>query len=206
MDPSLCRALGPLWLLGFSGPEPPDAFLRLLERYRPQSIILFRDNLPAGSRSLRVLHNRLQEAADGPLALFLDEEGGWIQQLGERAWPSPRAQALAGVEAGEACVIERLPERAEPHEDPAVVANHWRSPWLKGRARGQNSHGRAAALAMLHLTVPSDFSWLQAPVLNSDTRLAVIANAAAGSLQVQGFEASGVVTSVFSLPQAAMAN
>ena len=46
MDLPLCRAIGPLWLLGFAGPAAPDDFLRLLDSYRPSSLILFRDNLP----------------------------------------------------------------------------------------------------------------------------------------------------------------
>lgn len=125
------------------------------------------------------------------------------QHLMEVPLALPVFFTLAGINPQEACVIERLATRAKLHEDPAVVANHWKSPGLSGRPRGQDSHGRAAALTTQHLTVPSDFSWLQAPVLNSDTRLAVIANAATGHLQVQGFEANGAATSVFSLPQKA---
>ncbi len=103
MDRSLDRAVGRLWLFGFPGAEVPDEFLRLLGRYRPQTIILFRDNLPGGAVSLGPLRRRLEEAAEGPLALFLDEEGGWIQQLDTAQWPSPRAQALSGEESVEAC-------------------------------------------------------------------------------------------------------
>ena len=110
---------------------------------------------------------------------------------------------LAGVNSGEACVIERLPDRAELHAAPAVVANHWKSSDLRGRPRGQDSRGRADAMTAQHLTTPSDFAWLQAPVLNGDTRLAVIANAAQGTLQAQGYERDGAATSVFRLPSAA---
>ena len=110
---------------------------------------------------------------------------------------------LAGVKEGESCVIERLPERAEVHAAPAVVANHWKSPDLRGRPRGRDSQGRADALSEQYLTTPSDFAWLRAPVLNGDTRLAVIANAARGTMQVQGYERDGAATSVFHLPLAA---
>ena len=104
-DLPLCRRIGPLWLLGFAGADAPAGFLRLLEAYRPDSLILFRDNLPGGLASLAPLRARLEEAADGPLDLYVDEEGGWITQLSARAWPSPRAQALAGIDAIEACHV-----------------------------------------------------------------------------------------------------
>jgi hypothetical protein len=110
---------------------------------------------------------------------------------------------LAGVEPGDACVIERLPERARQYEAPAVVANHWKSDDLRGRPRGRDSQGRAVALAAQHTTAAADFAWLRPPILNPDTRLAVAANAASGELLVQGFERHGAVTSVFSLSQAA---
>ncbi len=103
MDPSARRRIGRRWLLGFQGPVLDDDFLRLLDRYRPASLILFRDNLPDGPASLMPLRRRLEEAADGELTLFLDEEGGWIQQLLLEPWPAPRAQAMAGPESVERC-------------------------------------------------------------------------------------------------------
>ena len=45
----------------------------------------------------------------------------------------------------------------------------------------------------------ADFSWLAPPILNQTTRVAMIANAAQGSLMVQGFEADGPATAVFTL-------
>ncbi|MBN2172156.1 MAG: glycoside hydrolase family 3 protein [Candidatus Krumholzibacteriota bacterium] len=102
MERALRRATGAHWLLGFRGVRPPEDFLRLLEAWRPPAVILFRDNLPAGGDALPALRRRLEEAAGRELAVFLDEEGGWIQQLGGD-WPAPRAQALAGVGAVTAC-------------------------------------------------------------------------------------------------------
>ena len=90
------------WLLGFSGREPSPEFLRLCRRHPPAALILFRDNLARGAASLLPLHQRIEEAAGRSLPLFLDEEGGWIQATGVRpSWPSPRAQALDGVETVE---------------------------------------------------------------------------------------------------------
>lgn len=99
MDRIARRAAGERWMVGFQGASPPDDFLRLLDRYHPAALILFRDNLPDGAASLASLRRRLEEAAEGSLALFLDEEGGWIQQLPAPLWPSPRAQAMAGPES-----------------------------------------------------------------------------------------------------------
>jgi len=102
VERALRRAVGAHWLLGFSGAAPPDDFLRLLEAWRPPAVILFRDNLAAGGDALPVLRRRLEEAAGRELAVFLDEEGGWIQQLGGD-WPAPRAQAMAGTGAVADC-------------------------------------------------------------------------------------------------------
>ena len=103
MDPVAGRVARARWMVGFAGARPADDFLRMIDRYRPSALIFFRDNLPDGPASIAPLRRRLEEAADGPLALFLDEEGGWIQQLPEPAWPSPRAQALAGEKSVRAC-------------------------------------------------------------------------------------------------------
>lgn len=109
---------------------------------------------------------------------------------------------LAGVKPEEACVIERLPARGRLHSAPAVVANHWKSDDLRGRPRGRDSQGRAVALTAEYMSAPTDFDWLQPPILNRDTRLAVMANAAEGTLQVQGLERDGAATANFSLPLA----
>lgn len=97
------RAGGARWLVGYGGPRVHDDFLRLLDRYQPRALILFRDNLPGGPPDLAPLRARLEEAAQGPLTLFLDEEGGWIQQLLPAPLPAPRAQALSGPEVVERC-------------------------------------------------------------------------------------------------------
>ncbi|MCP4546482.1 MAG: glycoside hydrolase family 3 protein [bacterium] len=99
MDRQLWATLGSIWLLGFAGERVEDDFLRLLDKCQARNLILFRDNLPGGLKSLPALRKRLEEAAGGPLTLFVDEEGGWVQQLEPRSWPSPRSLALNGVEA-----------------------------------------------------------------------------------------------------------
>ena len=51
----------------------------------------------------------------------------------------------------------------------------------------------------LYPTVRGGFSWLVPPIVNACTRLAVAANAAAGGLEVQGWEADGPATAVLRL-------
>lgn len=45
--------------------------------------------------------------------------------------------------------------------------------------------------------LPSEaFDWMVEPILNRDTRLSMVANAATGALMVQGWEVDGAATGV----------
>jgi hypothetical protein len=59
------------------------------------------------------------------------------------------------------------------------------------RARGTASDRRAALMLELAAGAGPDFAWLQPPVLNPTTRLALYAEPASGRLVAQGFEAEG---------------
>ena len=112
---------------------------------------------------------------------------------------APAIYSLAGVAADETCVIERTETAARVFEGEAVAANHWQPEppgqydW-RGRSRGVDSKGRAALMPGLEADLNADFSWLQWPVLNSHTRLAMVADAAEGRLVAQGYEADGAAT------------
>jgi hypothetical protein len=114
----------------------------------------------------------------------------------------PAIFILTGTAPGESCVIERLEDRAAIHEGPRSWANAWQTSdfgpdWSP---RGHDNPGRCASLHAL-LDHPSDgHSWLAAPVLNPDTRLAVRMNAATAELAVTGFEEQRPATREFSLP------
>lgn len=101
---------------------------------------------------------------------------------------------LAGLAPGETWVIERTPDAAASPDGPAVAANAWRSPGWRGRPRGLDNPGRLAAIARLAPDPAGGFDWLTPPVLNADTRLAVVAEAASGRLAAQGFEAGRPAT------------
>ena len=100
---------------------------------------------------------------------------------------------LAGP-GGEAAIIERAEDQAFVHEGPGAVPNQWLNPAWRGHPRGIDSPGR---LAQCRLLVPglrdlsTDFGWLQYPMLNKLSRLAVIADLKTGDLAVLGLEQSG---------------
>jgi hypothetical protein len=108
---------------------------------------------------------------------------------------------LAGTATGEACIIERLENEAIVHDGPGAAANCWRHGAAFGGDwswRGHENEGRVQCLLRLSGRPLDAFGWLVPPVLNPDTRLAVRANAAAGTLAVLGFEAEAPVTAEFS--------
>ena len=111
----------------------------------------------------------------------------------------PALFALSGMNAIEGCVIERLEHRSFVHEAPSAIANHWLSNSLRGKARGIDSYRRHRLMNGLCRTAKSGFDWLFDPLLNADTRLAVVTNAAQGSLLVRGFEPEGLATEIFDL-------
>jgi hypothetical protein len=107
---------------------------------------------------------------------------------------------LTGTQAGEGCVIERLENSAHLHEAPAAVANHWLAVERLGKPRGHDSPGRLQAMkdhGAMNSDGAAEMAWLVPPVLNPDTRLAVVANPATGQLAVQGWEKDGAATQIF---------
>lgn len=115
----------------------------------------------------------------------------------------PAFFTLSGVDSAEGCVIERLEDRAAVHEGETCMANHYIDFTLPSRSRGDASEPRLKQMQHLQRSAGDDFGWLTPPILNKLTRLAVIANAARGTLKVQGWEGMTPVTDVFDLPVAA---
>jgi hypothetical protein len=111
----------------------------------------------------------------------------------------PAFFSLAGAGPGDCCAIERLESRAMVRDGPASTANHWLAFQVPGRARGSDSLGRWRQMEGVRAAAWDDFAWVTPPILNVGTRLAVIANAAAGSLSVRGWERDGPATAVFTL-------
>ena len=111
----------------------------------------------------------------------------------------PAFFALSGLAADQGCVIERLEDQARVHEAPASIANQWIDFSVRGRGRGADSEARRDMMTGLAGRAGDDFSWVAPPILNETTRLSVIANAAEGTLVVQGWEAGAPATRVFTL-------
>jgi hypothetical protein len=115
----------------------------------------------------------------------------------------PVIYTLAGVRAGERCVIERTEESFVTRAEATSAANDWldgRDGW-EGRVgadvvmtcttaeAAEASRRRRTALAGWTGSPESEsFAWVTPPVLNRFTRLAVEMCAATGTLRVAGYE------------------
>jgi hypothetical protein len=113
----------------------------------------------------------------------------------------------------ESCVIEREETAARVIDGPVMVANEWQEPrpgW-EGRSCGgpheTDSRDRCAALAARLADTARPFGWVEPPVRNWATRLAVEMSVGEGTLRVIGFESrDGVApaepaTAMFDLAQ-----
>ncbi|WP_299439865.1 hypothetical protein [uncultured Rhodospira sp.] len=105
----------------------------------------------------------------------------------------PCILTVAGVDRAEAWTIEKDRTGARIRQHPAVAANHWRAE-IPCHARGRDSWGRWRAMVAAVEAGERDLAWLRPPIVWSATRLAVEANAASGSLLVQGMEGARFVT------------
>jgi len=109
----------------------------------------------------------------------------------------PAIFSLAGTRPEECCMIERTETAARVFDGPQAATNHWVGPDGPARDRGNHSIDRRAR--MLDRLAESDtgFDWVAPPILNKDTRLAVIAAPAEGRLDVLGFEREMTATAPF---------
>lgn len=106
---------------------------------------------------------------------------------------------LSGVAPDEACVIERTETGTHIVEGPASAANAWQNSQWGGLVRGENNESRREMMAAQERRLDNGFAWLEPPVRNDLTRLAMVADAAQGRAIAQGYEAEGPVTQVLSL-------
>ncbi len=121
----------------------------------------------------------------------------------------PAIFVLAGTHAGEGCVIERLENTAEVLELSAsqqlTTANHFNSSLDRvgngWRPREPDSAGRHKQACGIHgHDLSQNFDWLRSPIINHNTRLALVMDASTRRLSAQGFEGMLQVTDVFNLP------
>ena len=115
---------------------------------------------------------------------------------------SPAIYSLAGTKADELCIIDRTETEAFVRDGPGVAANAWQTEDWFGRDRGTDNAGRSSQM-MTDVVEPcalldNDFRWLKRPILNERTRLAMIADAAHGTISARGFESMSPATKTLS--------
>lgn len=121
------------------------------------------------------------------------------RMLIERPIATPAIFSLAGVRRSETAVIERTETDARVHEGGNVAANHWQAAGWRGHSRGNDSAGRACRMHAVSTGFDPEFRWLVPPILNCNTRLVMIADAAQGRLIARGIEAYRPATETLDL-------
>jgi hypothetical protein len=120
----------------------------------------------------------------------------------------PVIYTIVGTRPGEGAVVKRAPGRFTKirmigTEQPGArvcTANHFETEIRGWRARPIDSRGRAACAAEIDAQefarheLEGPHAWMRSPILNRDTRLVAMADAAGGVVQAQGFDAKGAVT------------
>lgn len=124
-------------------------------------------------------------------------------RLAETPVCAPAFYTVVGTRPGEAAIIERTARDAVVHRRGVpAVSNHWLTPGMPGRSRSFLTRERLTAIRG-HLAArppgAAPFSWLEHPILNPTTRLALEAVPATGELRVQGFEPDGPATGILVL-------
>jgi len=138
------------------------------------------------------------------------EECETFEQARHRLETTPVARpvifTLAGCRPGDYCVIERTEERFSTRTENTAAANDWLVSTAKWEARvggakvftstfadaAANSRERRELVAEWSgRFADGGFGWVQPPVLNRYTRIAVEMCPARGILRVQGYELTG---------------
>lgn len=108
---------------------------------------------------------------------------------------APAIYALAGLGAGETCIIERTETAAHVIDGESAAANHWQGVRWSGRPRGRRSRERSQTMYdVVPAVLDPAWPWLRPPILNDRTRLVMVADASTGRIVAQGFEADGAAT------------
>ena len=112
---------------------------------------------------------------------------------------TPAIFTLAGVRDGETVVIERQENQARLTTD-ACVANEWCAPdWQALHHKAFENNRRLSAMRGTPTSWDPAFGWVTWPILNAQTRLAMMADAGRGRLLAQGYEAQLPATRVLDL-------
>lgn len=121
------------------------------------------------------------------------------RMLIEQPISTPAIFTLAGIEATETAVIERTEREARARDGAHVAANHWETPGWHGHARGDKSSNRASIMRSVDTSFDTEFEWLTPPILNANTRLAMVADAKEGRIIARGYEKTGPATTALDM-------
>lgn len=106
---------------------------------------------------------------------------------------TPVIYTLAGLRPHEACVIERREASACVLGEPVCAANEWQNfDWHQGHFSAFENARRLTTMQGLPGTF--DLGRLPWPIVNSETRLALVADPAQGRMIAQGYESDGPAT------------
>jgi hypothetical protein len=149
-----------------------------------------RDDIPAAF----LLRKVFEEAADYRQA---------VKMLSETPVMAPAIFTIAGINDGEHCVIERMPDKAIIHDGAAenlvCAANHWTNEEWDAHDRPTATRRRRAEMVADMAEYKGDFDWLDGKILNGRTRLAFEANARNGTLKLVGIEGKKHATQALAL-------
>jgi len=119
-----------------------------------------------------------------------------VRRLAETPVALPVIFTIAGPEPHQVATIEHTGLSAQIDRQNALAANHWRLVSRPARSRGRDSEERARRMAEAMAQASSPFDWLHPPILNKDTRLALEADMATGTLRALGYEKDGPATAI----------
>lgn len=114
---------------------------------------------------------------------------------------TPAIFTLVGVKADQTVTIERHSNATSMMED-AYAANEWRdAESCFGHYPAFENDGRLAAIRAASAEWDPELAWVRWPILNRETRLAMMAEPATGRLLVRGYEAGVPATQLLMLPK-----
>lgn len=173
-----------------SAPIPRHGWGQIIDRIITKRDNLKNDHIPAAF----LLRKVFEECADYRQA---------VEVLSSTPVCSPAIFTVAGINEGEHCVIERLPEQAIVREGLTekfvCTTNHWNNGQWKAHDGFTQTRLRHKELLAGLPGYQGDFDWLKGAVLNWRTKLAFEANARTGTMKLVGVEGSRFVTQILTI-------
>jgi beta-N-acetylhexosaminidase len=94
---TLKQKIGQLCVFGFDGPVPPSSFLGVLQEWGLGGVILMGSNLKSPLQILELTRALQELAADPPLFIGVDQEGGRVSRLKPPFTQFPPAARLGAL-------------------------------------------------------------------------------------------------------------